>query len=208
MKKYQGISPKRWFYLVSTILKKSRVILSGPACEQWVNAEFYKLLAKDLKGTPYYPCAEWEKKDITVFSSDNDDIPVVHMETKILYPEYSQSKVDDYLNKLKEQLTSKDFSDENWKDCVKIGLVLGIYSHWEWVEKPRNKTFEEFRSELGKEVRGWKNEVNKDNESNCKIIVDHGGALETLLEVRKVAVGGAKAWVGAVGQYFRFQPRA
>ena len=207
MTSIHGVNPKRWFYALKTAFaeRDAWTVFSGAACEQWINAELFRIVVKNLNSnlTAYTEAAKIDltiHKVETVGKTKKIDWknPLVILENKVIYENYYPSRRKNYFFKLIDQLRAKK---NVTSECQRIGFYIGIYANWS-LDKKHIQTkgkFDEFRKKLGEEFQSWTME----SFGEFKINYDHKGCMETLLEFKTIKNGGISVDVGAVGQYFR-----
>ena len=167
-----------------------RTVFAGAAAEQWFNAELFRYIAStDLKGLTAYP--EVGKRDLAILVvPDNGGAPepVLFVEVKLVYYNYSAATRDAKIAKLVEQMKPR----RDGTRC--IGFLLGVYAHY---EKP-----EDVREDFG--------HFRRDICARAKRITDDGSsfrvrlakpAMETFVSEGSVRIGERRAHVGVVAQY-------
>lgn len=202
-----GVNPKSWFYGLRDALaaNDSHAILAGAACEQWLNAELFRVIGRSLNGTRLTAYPEWSgegrRHDVAVlpFVPGEPDAwrrPVAIVECKLVYRSYGPEKRADYLERLVEQLDVA-FAHEP----LRVGFFLAVYAAWPDYRQPAS--FSEFRSDVGALFR----ERMRRDDGGLNLRTDHGESLETLVPETTTKIGAADVIVGCVGQYFRVERR-
>jgi hypothetical protein len=202
----KGINPKLWFYRLrdALVAEQNRpCVLAGAACEQWINGELFRVVARGLDGTSLTAYPEWNGRqhDVVVMRHAPSDgaawsSPVAIIECKVVYPSYSASKRARYLDRLIEQLAVPHLENP-----ARAGFFIGLYAYWPDYREPK-ESFSDFRSDLGCLLR----DRAKQGDPSFEIRMDHGGAMETFLEETPAKIGAASVVVGCVAQYIRLLP--
>jgi hypothetical protein len=192
----KGINSKAWFYGFQESLKKRpeaiRTVLAGSAAEQWLNGELFRHIVSVLPAThTAYP--EFGKKDLTILPV-KDGVPVVSdlraatvIEVKVVYLAYSHSKRVQYVERLLDQVEHAATTHGQ-----ALGWVVGVYGYWG--QPYRDESFVAFRKDLNGIVR----DTAEGRPPGIRVAKP---AMETLIDVGTVRIGGATAQVGAVAQY-------
>jgi hypothetical protein len=155
-----GVNPKKWFYGFRDELRSRAdevsLRLAGAAAEQWLNAELFAYLARNLRNSGgLYAYTEWKKHDVTVFSLDPTDphdyekkggIEAI-LETKLFYTGYKSAKMQGYFDKLITQMerARSSMSKDGSPHGASIGLVLAAYVRW---PDRKQETAKQFKQRL------------------------------------------------------------
>lgn len=197
-----GIDPKRWFYRgLRAHLRgepANRIVLSGAACEQWLNGLLFRVIAEDLPGhLTAYPEWNGRQHDVAVLPvAQRDGYAIVDwahpecvVENKLVYPSFPAGKRDRQIARLAEQLRADSSA------VHRIGFLLAI-----WVDRAAgNETFGQFRRDVGMRLRAAVQRI----PARWNATIDHGGVMETVLPEMSIRVGGAPVVVACAAQYFR-----
>jgi hypothetical protein len=192
-KRTKGINPHHWFYGLQRELRNNDnayTVLAGSACEQWLNGEFFRYLSTKLPPS-FYPYPEAGKRDVVVFHQSTHEAAAV-VETKLVYLNYSKTRIANYFDVLGWQMQK---ALNRLPNAEVIGLALAAYAYWG--DRRRKPSLKQFREDvvlpaLLKAARSHRAVMAKPT-------------VETLLKLRdNVRVGGARATVALVGQYLRF----
>lgn len=204
----RGLNGKAWFYGFRAGLKREENrpwVLAGAACEQWINGELFRVIAEHLRGTRLTVYPEWQGRqhDLAVLRAvPNDPVawrePIAVVECKVVYLNYSPAKRGAYIERVFEQLAAP-----HSRNPQRVGFLVGVYAFWpDYRRRPPRETFKEFRESLG---RGFRKCVER-GIKGFSTRVDHGGAMETLIDETDASIGGARVTVGCVAQYVRLLP--
>lgn len=202
----KGINPKKWFYGLHEALAAERdrpCILAGAACEQWINGELFRVIARGLDGTNLTAYPEWNKRqhDVVVMRHDPSSgaawaTPIAVVETKLVYSNHPPSTRERHLERLIAQLAVHHTASP-----TRVGVFVAIYAYWPEYTTPK-ESFAEFRLSVGRLLRARA----KQGAPGFTIRLDHGGSLETLLKKTPAKIGAADVVVGCVAQYIRLYP--
>lgn len=202
----KGINPKKWFYGLHAALEAERdrpCILAGAACEQWINGELFRVIARGLDGTNLTAYPEWNKRqhDVVVMRHDPSSgeawaTPVAVVETKLVYSNYPPSTRRRHLERVIEQLAVHHTASP-----TRVGVFVAIYAYWPEHSTPK-ESFAEFRRNVGSLLR----ERALQGMPGFSITMDHKGSMETVLDETHAKVGAADVVVGCVAQYIRVRP--
>lgn len=196
-----GINPKRWFYGFMDHLAKRPThtarVLSGPAAERWLAAEMFGHIAATLPDdlTCY---GEDGTTDLTIYEVNEENGVrtgdwkkgrIASIEIKLVYRWYSETQVKAYAKRLCEQVRG---NAEDSGSPTNVGYIFGVFSSWP-AKSPRIRgTLPEFRRDVSEHIRLACHEAG---------VPCAKPALETVLDLRTVTIGGVTVPFGLIGQY-------
>ncbi len=204
-----GINPKRWFYGLRDRLSADqgdRVILTGAACEQWINGLLFRVIAEQLpSGLTAYP--EWRRRqhDVAILPVAQEGgravvdwkHPVSIIENKLIYRSYTPKRRDEYIARLLEQVQASSTAQD------RVGLLLAAYVYRPDEIAP-NESFAQFRRDIGQRFTAGAAKLRSRGKWN--VTLGHG-AIETVLKETRTKVGGEQVVVACAGQYLRLRAK-
>lgn len=197
----RGVNPKRWFYDFSAHLADdadhTARVLCGPAAERWLAAEMYGYLAAKLPDS--LTCyGEDGTTDLTVYrteQTERDEVDglwsggrLASIELKLLYRTYSETSTRARVAKLCAQVAGGTARGSS----MNVGYIFGVFVQWPTARPRTRETFDIFRRDVG----GWVWEACIANKMACA-----KPTLETVIDERRVKVGGVSVQFGLVAQY-------
>lgn len=206
----RGINPKDWFFAFQRNFSENperALVFAGAACEQWVNAELFQVISKELVNTDLTLYSEYShapkdanrRHDLAVLEHNPADPgawqrPCAVVEVKLVYSNHGDRTAR--IDELFQQTIS---CDPEIKD--RIGLLLGVYAYWPDY-RSTGESFSDFQGDIGSRFR----ERVAKGADGYTVKVDHGGSMARFTDERSFRVGAAEAKVGLFAQYFRVQP--